>query len=75
MSRSISARISWLDVHDQKTWLLDDVIICYTAPLNKSESYSVSAPYSVFYRIRAVRVVALAVFHNKRNPNIWKSRA
>ena len=32
-------------------------------------------PYSIFYRIRADRVVVLAVFHNKRNPNIWKSRA
>ena len=32
-------------------------------------------PYSVFYRIRADRVVVLTVFHNKRNPNIWKSRA
>jgi toxin ParE1/3/4 len=32
-------------------------------------------PYSVYYRIRADRVVVLAVFHNKRNPNIWKSRA
>lgn len=31
--------------------------------------------YSVFYRIRADQVVVLAVFHNKRNPNIWKSRA
>jgi toxin ParE1/3/4 len=31
-------------------------------------------PYSVYYRIKADRVVVLAVFHNKRNPNIWKSR-
>ena len=32
-------------------------------------------PYSVYYRIRSDRVVVLAVFHNKRNPDIWKSRA
>jgi toxin ParE1/3/4 len=32
-------------------------------------------PYSVYYRLRADRVVVLAVLHNKRNPNIWKSRA
>ena len=32
-------------------------------------------PYSVYYRPRVDRVVVLAVFHNKRNPNIWKSRA
>ena len=31
-------------------------------------------PYSVFYRIRANRVVVLAVFHNKRDPRIWQSR-
>ena len=32
-------------------------------------------PYSVIYRIRGGRVVVLAVFHNKRNPDVWKSRA
>jgi plasmid stabilization system protein ParE len=32
-------------------------------------------PYSVIYRIRGRQVVVLAVFHNKRNPDIWKSRA
>ena len=32
-------------------------------------------PYSVFYRIRGGRVVVLAVFHNKRDPKIWQSRA
>jgi plasmid stabilization system protein ParE len=32
-------------------------------------------PYSIYYRIGADRVVVLAVFHNKRNPDIWKSRA
>ncbi len=31
-------------------------------------------PYAVFYRIRAGRVVVLAVFHGKRDPSIWKSR-
>jgi plasmid stabilization system protein ParE len=32
-------------------------------------------PYSVYYRLRTDRVVVLAVFHNKRDPKIWKSRA
>jgi toxin ParE1/3/4 len=32
-------------------------------------------PYLIYYRVRADHVVVLAVFHNKRNPNIWKSRA
>lgn len=32
-------------------------------------------PYSVVYRIPDNRVVVLAVFHNKRDPNIWKSRS
>lgn len=32
-------------------------------------------PYSVIYRIQGGRVVVLAVFHNKRDPKIWQSRA
>jgi len=32
-------------------------------------------PYSVFYRILADRVEVIAVFHNKRNPKLWQSRA
>lgn len=32
-------------------------------------------PYSVVYRFRGDRVVVLAVFHNKRDPNTWESRA
>ena len=32
-------------------------------------------PYSVYYRPRVDRVVVLAAFHNKRYPNVWKSRA
>ena len=31
-------------------------------------------PYSVFYRIRDGQIVVLAVFHGKRNPNVWKRR-
>ncbi len=31
-------------------------------------------PYAVFYRVRAGRVVVLAVFHAKRDPELWKSR-
>ena len=32
-------------------------------------------PYSVIYRISGNRVVVLAVFHNKRDPGLWQSRA
>ena len=32
-------------------------------------------PYSVIYRIRNGSVVVLAIFHNKRDPKIWRSRA
>ena len=32
-------------------------------------------PYAIISRIRGNRVVVLAVFHSKRDPNIWKSRA
>jgi len=32
-------------------------------------------PYSIIYRIRADRVVVLAVFHNKRSPKVWKARS
>lgn len=32
-------------------------------------------PYSVFYRVEADRIVVLAVFHARRNPVIWRTRA
>lgn len=32
-------------------------------------------PYCVFYRPHTDRVEVLAVFHNRRNPAIWQSRA
>jgi toxin ParE1/3/4 len=32
-------------------------------------------PYLVFYRLRPNRVVVVSVFHNKRNPRTWRSRA
>jgi len=32
-------------------------------------------PYSVFYRVETDRVVVLAVFHARRDPLIWKTRA
>jgi plasmid stabilization system protein ParE len=31
-------------------------------------------PYSVFYRIEESQIVVLAVFHTKRDPQIWKVR-
>jgi plasmid stabilization system protein ParE len=32
-------------------------------------------PYGVFYRILMDRIEVIAVFHNKRNPKRWQSRA
>ena len=32
-------------------------------------------PYGVYYRVEEHRIVILAVFHSRRNPAIWKSRA
>jgi plasmid stabilization system protein ParE len=32
-------------------------------------------PYCVFYRAESARVQVLAVFHNRRDPSIWQSRA
>ncbi len=32
-------------------------------------------PYSVFFHPEAARVVVLAVFHARRDPTIWQSRA
>jgi plasmid stabilization system protein ParE len=32
-------------------------------------------PYSVFYRVEPARIVVLAVFHARRNPRIWQTRA
>jgi toxin ParE1/3/4 len=32
-------------------------------------------PYSVFYIHEPLRIVVLAVFHTRRNPSIWQSRA
>ncbi len=32
-------------------------------------------PYSVFFLPKSTRIVVLAVFHARRNPSIWRSRA
>ena len=32
-------------------------------------------PYSVFYRVDPDRVTVIAVFDNRRDPTIWRSRA
>ena len=31
-------------------------------------------PYSIIYRVKADAVVVLAVFHHRRNPDIWRRR-
>lgn len=31
-------------------------------------------PYSVFYRLELERIVVLAVFHGRRDPNTWQTR-
>lgn len=32
-------------------------------------------PYNVYYRILDDRIEVIAVFHHKRNPKVWQSRA
>ena len=32
-------------------------------------------PYSVYFRVSALRLVVLAVFHSRRDPIIWQRRA
>lgn len=32
-------------------------------------------PYGVYFRVEEYRIVILAVFHSRRNPAIWQSRA
>jgi toxin ParE1/3/4 len=32
-------------------------------------------PYCVYYRVRAGRVVVVAIFHASRDPAVWQSRA
>jgi plasmid stabilization system protein ParE len=31
-------------------------------------------PYSVYYQAQSVRVVIIAVFHNRRDPAVWQAR-
>src|SRR5688572_4458601 len=31
-------------------------------------------PYSVFFRVRADRLIVLAVFHARRDPRVWRER-
>ena len=47
-------------------------------PLKHGEIRCVQArrfPYSVFYCVEADRIVVLAVFHARRDPLIWQTRA
>jgi plasmid stabilization system protein ParE len=32
-------------------------------------------PYTIFFRVRAERLVVLSVFHARRNPLVWRERA
>jgi plasmid stabilization system protein ParE len=32
-------------------------------------------PYGLYFRVEAKRIVVLAVFHSRRNPSIWQTRA
>ena len=34
-----------------------------------------SFPYAVYYRVRPPAVQVIAVFHDRRDPNVWQSRA
>jgi toxin ParE1/3/4 len=31
-------------------------------------------PYSIFFRVRSNQLVVLAVFHVRRDPNVWRER-
>lgn len=31
-------------------------------------------PYSIFFRVRSERLIVLAVFHARRDPNVWRER-
>ncbi len=47
-------------------------------PVKHGDIRSVQArrfPYSVFYRVEAHRIVVLAVFHARRDPLLWQTRA
>ena len=32
-------------------------------------------PYSIYFRVEAEQIIILAVFHSRRNPAIWQTRA
>jgi len=47
-------------------------------PMKHNEIRCVQArrfPYSVFFRPEARRIVVLAIFHARRDPKIWQTRA
>jgi len=39
------------------------------------EDLRVHFPYGVFYRPKKGRIEVLAVFHHRRDPNVWQRRA
>lgn len=32
-------------------------------------------PYAIFFRVHANRIEIIAVFHHRRNPQVWQARA
>ncbi len=32
-------------------------------------------PYAIYYRVKATRIVIIAVFHCSRDPSLWQGRA
>lgn len=32
-------------------------------------------PYAIYFRLRGTTVVVLAIFHGRRDPRVWQSRA
>jgi plasmid stabilization system protein ParE len=74
----------------QKTGLGDEFLDCVDDTLNRicqmPESYPVVErdirrsvvrrfPYAVYYRIVSSRVIAIAIFHGRRDPKEWESRS
>jgi plasmid stabilization system protein ParE len=76
--------------YEQKLGLGDEFLDCVDETLNRisqmPESYAVAHrdvrralvrrfPYAVYYRIVSSRVIVIAIFHGRRDPQAWQTRA
>ncbi len=75
--------------YEQKLGLGDEFLDCVDETLNRisqmPESYAVAHhdvrralvrrfPYAVYYRIVSSRVIVIAIFHGRRDPQAWQTR-